>query len=114
MNARVSGLPINLNIHSGGMTDVICAKRAGRWGSGRVSTRKATLVGSYGDGGAEGALHDGVGAAGVAGLSIATGATVLSITGCVYAASSEVGNLSICQDLFDTLQLAQLSFTFDG
>ena len=36
------------NVHSGGMTEIICAKRAGSCGSGRVSTRKATLVASYG------------------------------------------------------------------
>ncbi len=38
--------PISLNDHSGGMIDVICAKRDGRCGRGRVSTRKATFVGS--------------------------------------------------------------------
>lgn len=41
-----SGVPITLKIHSGGMMVVMWAKRAGRWGRGRVSTRKATLVGS--------------------------------------------------------------------
>ena len=30
---------------------LMCAKRAGKWGRGLVSARKATLVGSYGEGG---------------------------------------------------------------
>lgn len=47
MNSIAIGDPMNLKVHSGGITEVMCAKRAGRWGRGRVSTRKATLVGSY-------------------------------------------------------------------
>ena len=43
--------PMNLKVHSGGMMLVICEKRKGRCGRGRVSTRKASLVGSYGEGG---------------------------------------------------------------
>ncbi len=39
-----SGEAISLNFHSGGIIEVICAKRAGRCGRGLVSTRKATLV----------------------------------------------------------------------
>jgi hypothetical protein len=46
-----SGEPINLKVHSGGMTPAMCVKSAGRWGRGRVSTRKASFVGSQGDGG---------------------------------------------------------------
>jgi len=45
------GEPMNLKVHSGGIMVVMWAKRAGRCGRGRVSTRKATLVASYGDGG---------------------------------------------------------------
>ncbi len=52
-----SGEPMNLNVHSGGMMEVMCSRRAGRWGSGRVSTRNATFVGSYGEGGVIGAGH---------------------------------------------------------
>ena len=43
--------PMNLNLHSGGMTLVMCEKSAGRCGRGRVSARKANFVGSYGEGG---------------------------------------------------------------
>lgn len=46
--------PMNMKRHSGGTTEVMCANRAGRWGIGRVSTRKASLVGSNGEGGDEG------------------------------------------------------------
>ena len=40
---------MNLKVHSEGITEVMCANKAGRWGRGLVSTRKATFVGSYGD-----------------------------------------------------------------
>lgn len=53
MKAIEVGDPMNLKVHSGGMRLVICAKSAGRCGRGRVSTRKATLVRSYGEGGGE-------------------------------------------------------------
>jgi hypothetical protein len=42
---------MNLKVHSGGMTLVIWEKSAGRCGRGLVSARKATFVGSYGEGG---------------------------------------------------------------
>ena len=45
-----SGEPINLKVHSGGITLVMCEKSAGRCGSGLVSARKASFVGSYGEG----------------------------------------------------------------
>ena len=38
--------PINLNVHSEGIMLDMWEKRKGRWGRGRVSTRKASLVGS--------------------------------------------------------------------
>ena len=41
-----TGEPMNLNVHSGGTTLVMCVKSAGRCGSGRVSTRKANFWGS--------------------------------------------------------------------
>jgi hypothetical protein len=46
MNSSSTGDPITLKTHSGGMMFVMCANSAGRCGRGRVSTRKATLVGS--------------------------------------------------------------------
>jgi hypothetical protein len=46
MNSMATGEPMNLNVHSGGMRLVMCAKRAGRWGRGLVSARKASFVGS--------------------------------------------------------------------
>jgi hypothetical protein len=42
---------MNLKVHSGGMTLVMWEKSAGRCGRGLVSARKATFVGSYGEGG---------------------------------------------------------------
>lgn len=59
------GEPMNLKVHSGGIMVVMWAKRAGRWGRGRVSTRKATLVASYGDGGGGGGGQGGGGGHGV-------------------------------------------------
>ena len=46
INAIDSGDPMNLKVHSGGMTPAMCVKSAGRWERGRVSTRKASFVGS--------------------------------------------------------------------
>ena len=46
MNDTKAAVPISLNVHSGGMIAVMCAYRDGRCGRGRVSTRKATFVGS--------------------------------------------------------------------
>lgn len=49
MNARATGEPMNLNVHSGGIIVIMCVKSAGRWGRGLVSTRKASLRRSYGE-----------------------------------------------------------------
>lgn len=38
--------PMNLNVHSDGMMAAMWEKRKGRCGRGRVSTRKASLLGS--------------------------------------------------------------------
>jgi hypothetical protein len=46
INAIDSGDPMNLKVHSGGMTPAMCVKSAGRWERGRVSTTKASFVGS--------------------------------------------------------------------
>ena len=43
--------PMKRNVHSGGIREVICMRRAGRWGRGRVSTINATFWGSKGDAG---------------------------------------------------------------
>jgi hypothetical protein len=40
------GEPMNLKVHSGGMMAVMWAKRAGRWGRGRVSAMNATFLAS--------------------------------------------------------------------
>lgn len=47
-----AGEPMNLKVHSGGVRAAMCVKRAGRCGRGRVSTRKASFLGSKGDGAA--------------------------------------------------------------
>lgn len=52
MWAMDSGEPMNMKRHSGGTTDIMWAYRTGRWGSGRVSTRKASFVRSRLKGGA--------------------------------------------------------------
>ena len=41
-----SGEPMNLKVHSGGVTLAMCVQSTGRWGRGRVSTRKESFVGS--------------------------------------------------------------------
>jgi hypothetical protein len=46
MCAMEASEPMNLNVHSGGIMLVMWEKRKGRCGSGRVSTRKASLLGS--------------------------------------------------------------------
>ncbi len=47
--AAVTGISrgeVSRILHSGGTRFVICVKRAGKWGRGRVSTRKASFVSS--------------------------------------------------------------------
>lgn len=44
-------LPMNLKVHSEGMTLVMWVSWRGRWGSARVSTMNASLVGSRVDDG---------------------------------------------------------------